>query len=134
MRNRLKISILYNKINLKISKPQILTNYINWIKWQLIKNNFQIPKIWIIVILNKRAVFFEIDAPYDTFNCGLHYPSFDQLGTGAYVFMKRTDLPACTCKCCNLLLKDIVTYNYKLLVVDQFLTVLLLFCECLSEW
>ena len=95
MRNRLKISILYNKINLKISKIQILTNYINWIKRQLIKNNFQIPKIWIIVI-NKRAVFFEIDAPYDTFNCGLHYPSFDQLGTGAYVFMKRTDLPACT--------------------------------------
>ena len=66
MRNRLKISILYNKINLKISKIQILTNYINWIKRQLIKNNFQIPKIWIIVI-NKRAVFFEIDAPYDTF-------------------------------------------------------------------
>ena len=129
MRNRLKISILYNKINSKISKIQILTNYINWIKQQLIKNNFQVPKI-----INKRAVFFEIDAPYDTFNCGLHYPSVDQLGTGAYVFMKRTDLPACTCKCCNHLLKDIVTYNYKLQVVDQFLTVLLLFCECLSEW
>ena len=132
MRNRLKISILYNKINLKISKIQILTNYINWIKRQLIKNNFQMPKICIIVI-NKRAVFFEIDATYDTFNCGLHYLSFDQLGTGAYVFIKRTDLPACTCKCCNLLLKDIVTYNYNLQVVDQFLTVLLLFCECLSE-
>ena len=92
MRNRLKISILYNKINFKISKiqapvvqtsdsaihqinhypadrvidfrntypldsdlsggyhslnnwGQILTNYINWIKRQLIKSNFQIPKL-----------------------------------------------------------------------------------------